>query len=144
MTENKENVVIDDFDFSLIADFFKRVERQGPGGFIAVTECSWLSNKRPENMGWIEDNLPEIDTIEHKIHQMAEAGYEPYAHFILPETCWTENYYASMKPAMEAFQKDHPGDLKAQVFINRLKEEIAYYEENKDCFGYVFYIGRKV
>lgn len=24
MTENKENVVIDDFDFSLIADFFKR------------------------------------------------------------------------------------------------------------------------
>ena len=24
ITENKENVVIDDFDFSLIADFFKR------------------------------------------------------------------------------------------------------------------------
>ena len=115
-----------------------------PGGFIAVTECSWLGNKRPENMGWIQDNLPEIDSIEHKIHQMAEAGYEPYAHFILPETCWTENYYAPMKPAMEAFLKDHPEDLKAQVFIDRLKEEIAYYEENKDCFGYVFYIGRKV
>ena len=32
--ENKEkdSVVIDDFDFSLIADFFKRVDRQGPGG----------------------------------------------------------------------------------------------------------------
>lgn len=258
MKENKENVVIDDFDFSLIADFFKRVDRQGPGGewetrlatslipdfkrkiriadmgcgkgsqtfvladeydaeidavdllpemmegirekiqanglekcvhpvqasmdelpfrkesydliwaegsifiigygkglsywreflkpggFIAVTECSWLGNKRPENMGWIQDNLPEIDTIEHKIHQMAEAGYEPYAHFILPETCWTENYYAPMQPAMEAFLKDHPGDPKAQVFIDRLKEEIAYYEANKDCFGYVFYIGRKV
>ena len=257
-TENKENVVIDDFDFSMIADFFKRVDRQGPGGeretrlatslipdfkrkiriadmgcgkgsqtfvladeydaeidaidllpemvegireksdkqgledcvhpvqasmdalpfrkesydliwaegsifiigyqkglaywreflkpggFIAVTECSWLSNKRPENMNWIQDNLPEIDSIEHKIHQMAEAGYEPFAHFVLPETCWTENYYAPMKPAMEAFLKDHPGDARAQAFIRRLKEEIAYYEENKDCFGYVFYIGRKV
>ena len=32
MKEKKENVVIDDFDFSLIADFFKRVDRQGPGG----------------------------------------------------------------------------------------------------------------
>ena len=32
ITENKENVVIDDFDFSMIADFFKRVDRQGPGG----------------------------------------------------------------------------------------------------------------
>lgn len=31
----KENVVIDDFDFSLIADFFKRVDRQGPGGEAA-------------------------------------------------------------------------------------------------------------
>ena len=31
-TENKENFVIDDFDFSMIADFFKRVDRQGPGG----------------------------------------------------------------------------------------------------------------
>ena len=95
-------------------------------------------------MSWIQDNLPEIDTIEHKIHQMAEAGYEPYAHFILPETCWTKNYYAPMQPAMEAFLKDHPRDPKAQVFIDRLKEEIAYYEENKDCFGYVFYIGRKI
>ena len=28
--EEKESVVIDDFDFSLIADFFKRVDRQGP------------------------------------------------------------------------------------------------------------------
>lgn len=32
---------------------------------------------------------------------------------------------------------------KSQSFIDRLKDEIAYYEENKDCFGYVFYIERK-
>ncbi len=36
IAENKENVVIDDFDFSMIADFFKRVDRQGSDG-----EC-WL------------------------------------------------------------------------------------------------------
>lgn len=28
----KKNVVIDDFDFSMIADFFKRVDRQGAWG----------------------------------------------------------------------------------------------------------------
>lgn len=256
--ENKTNVVIDDFDFSLIADFFKRVDRQGPGGesetrlatsiipnfkrkiriadigcgtgsqtfvlaeeydaeidavdllpemidgirkkcasrgfanqvhpvqasmddlpfapntfdliwaegsifimgyekglkywhqflkpggYVAVTDTSWLGNKRPKNMGWINDNLPEIDTIENKIAQMEEAGYEPYSHFILPETCWTKNYYEPMKPVIEAFLKFHHGNETAQGFIDRMKEEIAYYEENKDCFGYVFYIGRKV
>ena len=38
----KENVVIDDFDFSLIAYFFKRVDRQGPGaeaaGFLVLLQ----------------------------------------------------------------------------------------------------------
>lgn len=71
----KENVVIDDFDFSMIADFFKRVDRQGPGGD------------------------------------------------------WETRLAASLIP-----------DFKRKI----RKEEIAYYEENKEYFGYVFNIGRKV
>lgn len=115
-----------------------------PGGYVAVTDCSWLNNNRPKNMSWIKDNLPEIDTIEHKIEQMSAAGYEPYAHFILPETCWTKNYYEPMAPAMEDFLQDHKHSAATQSFVNRLKEEIAYYEENKEYFGYVFYIGRRI
>lgn len=115
-----------------------------PGGFVAVTDCTWFGKKRPANMKWIEDNLPEIDTVEHKIGLMEEAGYEPFAHFFLPETCWTKNYYEPMRPVMDTFLKDHAGEADAQIFIDRLKEEMAYYEANKDCFGYVFYIGRKV
>ena len=114
------------------------------GGFVAVTDCSWLNNKRPKNMSWIHDNVPEIDTIEHKIEQMSAAGYEPYAHFILPETCWTKNYYEPMAPAMEAFLQEHQGNATAYSFVERLKEEIAYYQENKEYFGYVFYIGKKI
>ena len=30
--DNKENVLVTDFDFTMIADFFKRLNRQGPGG----------------------------------------------------------------------------------------------------------------
>ena len=115
-----------------------------PGGYVAVTDCSWLNSKRPKNMNWIKDNVPEIDSIEHKIEQMSAAGYEPYAHFILPETCWTKNYYEPMAPVMEAFLQDHKNSAAAQSFVNRLKEEIAYYEKNKEYFGYVFYIGKKI
>ena len=114
-----------------------------PGGFVVVSECSWLGSQRPQNMSWIIDNLPEIDTIANKIQQMQEAGYEPYAHFVLPEQCWTANYYAHMPAAMDAFLADHPDNPSAQVFVRRMKKEIAYYEANKDTFGYVFYIGRK-
>lgn len=114
-----------------------------PSGFIVVSECSWLGDKRPQNMSWIHDNLPEIDTIDNKIRQMQKAGYEPYAHFTLPEHCWTDNYYAHMPKAMDAFLTDHPSHPSAQIFVERMKEEIAYYQNNKDTFGYVFYIGRK-
>ena len=115
-----------------------------PGGYVAVTDCSWLNNKRPQNMSWIKDNVPEIDTIEHKIEQMSAAGYEPYAHFILPETCWTKNYYDPMKPAMESFLQDNKNNSAALSFVDRLQEETTYYKENKEYFGYVFYIGRKI
>lgn len=54
------------------------------------------------------------------------------------------NYYEPMTPVIGTFLKDHLHDAKAEDFVNRIKEEIAYYKENKDCFGYVFYIGRKV
>ena len=115
-----------------------------PGGYVAVTDCCWLNGKRPKNMGWIKDNVPEMCSIEQKIGQMSSAGYEPTAHFILPEACWTENYYEPMKPVIEAFLQDHSEDAVAKAFINRLNEEIAYYKENKQYFGYVFYIGKKI
>lgn len=114
-----------------------------PGGYVAVTDCSWLGSRRPNDIQWIADNIPEIDTIAHKLEQMEAAGYEPYAHFVLPETCWTTNYYQPMLPIMKQFLMDHPTSG-AQAFVDRLKEEIAYYEANKDTYGYVFYIGRKV
>lgn len=115
-----------------------------PGGYVAVTDCCWLNSKRPKNMDWIKDNVPDICSIEQKIEQMSAAGYEPTAYFILPETCWTENYYEPMKPTMESFLQDHPDNAAAQGFVNRLKEEIAYYKENSQYFGYVFFIGKKI
>lgn len=45
MKENKENVVIDDFDFSLIADFFKRVDRQGSWRRVGDTACHELDSR---------------------------------------------------------------------------------------------------
>jgi len=56
-----------------------------PGGFIAVTEASWFTGERPQEIEkfWM-DAYPEIDTIPAKIAQMQKAGYVPVAHFILP------------------------------------------------------------
>ena len=40
---------------------------------------------------------------------------------------------------IEDFLQDHPNEAAAQIFVDRLKEEIAYCEENKQYFRYVFF-----
>lgn len=48
-----------------------------PDGFIAVTECSWLSSARPDEMGFFRDNFPEIDDISGKIRCMERPDTVP-------------------------------------------------------------------
>ena len=65
------------------------------GGFIAVSEASWFTSERPAEIEdfWM-DAYPEISVIPTCIDKMEKAGYTPIAHFILPENCWTEHYFA--------------------------------------------------
>lgn len=114
-----------------------------PGACIGLSECCWLGDERPADTSWLTDNMPEIDTIAHKRQQMEEAGYEVLGHFVLPERCWTDNYYTPMPPQMEAFVADHGGSLGAREFVKRLQEEIEHYKRNGRYYGYVFFVGRK-
>lgn len=115
-----------------------------PGGFIAVTEAAWFTPERPSEIEdfWM-DAYPEICTIPTNIAQMEKAGYIPIAHFILPEHCWTEHFYAPQVSARETFLKEHPEDKAAIEFIASERHEQSLYEKYKEYYGYVFYIGQK-
>lgn len=56
----KENVVIDDFDFSLIADFFKRVDRQGPGGEACYESDSRFQAKDSHRRHGVRQGKPDL------------------------------------------------------------------------------------
>ena len=113
-------------------------------GFIAVTEASWFTPERPSEIDdfWMA-NYPEIDTIPRKIAQMEQAGYIPTAHFILPENCWTEHFYAPQFPVQEAFLKEYAGNEAAADLIAGQRHEESLYNKYKEYYGYVFYIGQK-
>ncbi len=114
------------------------------GGYIAVSEASWFTEKRPVEIEafWF-DAYPQIDTIPNKTAQMQKAGYIPVATFILPESCWTEHFYVPQVLAQEAFLKKHAGNKTAEEFIASERHETQLYYKYKDFYGYVFYIGRK-
>ncbi|QQO09160.1 class I SAM-dependent methyltransferase [Breznakiella homolactica] len=115
------------------------------GGYIAVSEVSWFTDERPEEIDvfW-KDAYAEIDTIPAKTAQVQKAGYIPVATFVLPDNCWSEHFYPPQVPVQEAFLKKHAGNKTAEELIANQRHEEKLYAKYKDYYGYVFYIGRKI
>lgn len=114
-------------------------------GHVAVTECSWLTAERPDEIRnfWML-HYPAIETIAKNVARMQRAGYAPVAAFVLPESCWTEHYFAPCRRMQETFLKKHAGSRAAEDLIADQCLEMEMYRRYKNYYGYVFYIGRKV
>lgn len=114
------------------------------GGYLAVSEASWFTAKRPDEINdfWME-SYPEIDTIPHKVAQVQNAGYLPVATFILPENCWTEHYHRPQASVQEMFLNQYADNKTAEEFISFQRREAELYRKYKEFYGYVFYIAKK-
>lgn len=114
------------------------------GGWIAVSEASWLSDLRPEEIEqfWNEA-YPEIDTIYNKVEQMRKTGYRDISTFVLPDDCWTKNFYEPQVEAQRLFLERHPGNATAEGLVANQRHEAELFSRYHDYYGYVFYIGRK-
>ena len=115
-----------------------------PGGVLAVSEITWLTNERPADIEeYWQSYYPEIDTLENKVAVLEGLGYEMLGRFTLPETCWEEEYYRPLEQRHEAFLERHGNnDLAARVVATD-REEIAMYRQYQDSYSYGFYIARK-
>ena len=115
------------------------------GGFVAVTYESWFTEERPAEIEkfWL-DAVPEMGAIGHNVSIMQKAGFVPTAVFTLPESCWTDTYFAPQKARQEDFLQKHAGNKTAETFVAYLKHEEDLYSKYKQYYGYAFYIGQKL
>ncbi|MEB3339308.1 class I SAM-dependent methyltransferase [Okeania sp.] len=124
-----------------INEWYKFLKR---GAFLAVSEISWFTEERPGEINEFWNNeYPEIDTISNKVKQMEKAGYIPIATFVLPENCWTENFYAPQVAVQEKFLQKYLGNKTAEKLVENQQHEAELYYKYKQFYGYVFYIGKK-
>ncbi|MEM9494772.1 MAG: class I SAM-dependent methyltransferase [Pseudomonadota bacterium] len=116
-----------------------------PGGVIAVSELTWLTAERPQEIHdhWTKA-YPEVNTAATKIAQLEANGFKPLGYFILPEHCWTENYYAPVQAGFESFLKRHDASPAAKAVVDAEAAEISLFERFSDFFGYGFYVARKL
>lgn len=116
-----------------------------PGGYVAVSEASWFTDSRPMEIDrYWNDAYPEIDTIPTKVRQLQEAGYVPVASFVLPSTCWTDEFYAPQVPAQTKFLEKYRGNEAAEELVKAQRHEADLYRRYHEFYGYVFYIGKRL
>ena len=116
-----------------------------PGGYVAVSEASWFTDERPAEIEdfWM-DAYPGIDTIPNKVAQMQRAGYVPVTSFVVPDSCWLQDFYLPQVRAQEIFLETHAGNRAAEDFIANQRHEIELYHKYRQYYGYAFYIGQKL
>lgn len=116
-----------------------------PGGILAVSEITWLTDRRPAALQahW-DGEYPEIDTASAKLRVLEGTGFSPIGYFVLPEACWLDAYYRPMQARFEAFLAAHGHSDAARAIVAAEEAEIALYQENSAYFGYGYYIARKI
>ena len=113
-------------------------------GYIAVSEISWLTDTRPDEIEkyWV-NAYSEIDTVENKLAVIEKCGYAIVSHFALDDKCWIDNYYQPLIDNSEAFLKKYNYADEVKDFLEQGKIEADMYNRFKHYYSYVFYIAKK-
>lgn len=115
-----------------------------PGGYLAVSEITWLTDKRPEKIEkYWNSEYPEIDTASNKFKVLEKNGFTPAGYFYLPQSSWLENYYKPIEARFSDFLKRHDHSEAAKKIVENEKKEIQIYKKYKEYLSYGFYIAKK-
>ena len=128
--------------FTKGVEYFKRFLK--PGGILAVSEITWLTTERPEEIQrhWHAE-YPEIGTASDKITTLENHGYSLKGYFPLPITSWLDNYYKPLQGSFAGFLSRHDSD-DARAIVEAERAEIALYKKYSAYYSYGFYIAKKV
>mgnify|MGYP001037014457 CR=1 FL=1 len=115
------------------------------GGYLVVSEISWLRKDIPEEpKNYWEHDYPEIKGIVDNMRIIEKQGYLPVGHFVIPEKGWWEDYYNPLTDRISKLRKKYINNKEANDRMDNTLREIELYKRYSDCYGYVFYIMKKV
>ena len=93
-----------------------------PGGFLAVTEVTWLTQDKPKEIeDFWQEGYSEIATAGEKIDVLENHGYSLVGYFVLDQDSWLKNYYEPMILRFESFLVKHGYSEGAQRVVDEHK-----------------------
>ena len=128
--------------------FDKALENWHPllksGGIIACTELSWLTEcPSSEPALFWRNSYPCMRSTAANIHSAEKLGYVCINSFVLPASCWWDEYYSPMQRRIDSLCSEATHDHVLACAINEANKEISLYRIYSDQYGYVFYLLQK-
>ncbi len=115
-----------------------------PGGWIAVSELTWLVPDPPaEAAAFWARSYPGMGTIERNCRIVAETGYVDCDGFVLPVDDWWNNYYGPAERRVAELREKYAGDREVLATLDQAQREHDLFRVYSDAYGYVFYVMRK-
>jgi len=115
-----------------------------PGGWLAVSELSWLvPDPPPEAAEYWARGYPGMGTIERNYQIVTEKGYAGADGFVLPDQDWWNNYYGPTERRVEELREKYAGDPDVLATLDEHQREHDLFRAYHDAYGYVFYVMRK-
>ncbi|MDF1699045.1 MAG: class I SAM-dependent methyltransferase [Saprospiraceae bacterium] len=113
------------------------------GGYIAVSDITWISDSRPQEIEtfWHHE-CPDIGMASTKIKVLEDNGLTLTGYFYLSENSWI-NYYHPLEIKFERFLNHHNHSELAKKVVAEYKDEIEMYHKFKNYYSYGFYIAKK-
>jgi trans-aconitate methyltransferase len=110
-----------------------------PGGFIVVSELSWLRERIPEAVkDFFLSGYPDMQPVDKNIATARNSGYNVLGTHTLPRRAWVEGYYEILEPRAKTLV-NHP-DSSVRDFAAATLKEIEIFERSERSYGYVFYV----
>ncbi len=114
-----------------------------PGGYVVVTELSWLVPDPPvEVRDFFTAQYPGIRDVEGNLERIRAAEYEIVGHFTLPAESWWTHYQTPLEARIPALLEKYADDEEALALVHETVEEHRIRREYPETYGYEFYIAR--
>lgn len=114
-----------------------------PGGYVAVTELTWLApDPSSEVAAFYGSEYPQMTDVQTNLASIRVAGYDVVDHFVLPDAAWWDDYYGPLEAKLPALRHQYENDATALAIVGASALEIQMRRDHADAYGYVFYIAR--
>ncbi len=116
-----------------------------PGGFMAVSELSWIRQDIPDELQeYFQEIYPPMTSIENNLETFKSLGYDPISYHIEPPSDWWDGYYNPLKERIQYMYKKYQNNNDVLQVLKMEEREIEIYKKYSKYYSNVFYVVKKL